>query len=55
MKILYTELKTHFKVKLVNEHIIDDSKLFATVISKDLNGDDLRFNFENKNLRSSFR
>ena len=24
MKILYTELRTHFKVKLVNEHFIDD-------------------------------
>ena len=47
MKILYQELKTHFKVKLVNEHFIDDEQVFATVVKDDFAGHPFKFNFEN--------
>ena len=55
MKILYTELRTHFKVKLVNEHFIEDHRVFATIIKEDLHGNELKFNFENKDMKKSYR
>ena len=47
MKILYQELRTQFKVKLVNEHFIEDSQVFATVIKDDYFNHPFKFNFEN--------
>ena len=47
MRILYTELRTHFKVKLINEHFIEDSQVFASIISSDFMGSKFKFNFEN--------
>ncbi len=47
MKILYQELQTQFKVKLVNEHFIKKSQVFATVINADYEGREFKFNFEN--------
>lgn len=54
-KILYQELKTSFKVKHVNEHFIDDSQVFATVINRDSEGNEFKFNFENKDMQATFR
>jgi chromosome transmission fidelity protein 1 len=55
MKILYTELRTHFKVKLVNEHFIEDTRIFANIVDKDLQGNEFKFNFDNKDMRKSYR
>lgn len=55
MKILYDELQTAFKVKLINEHFIDNSQVFATVVSQDYLGNPFKFNFENQNMRKTFR
>lgn len=55
MKILYTELKTHFKVKLTSEQFVDPSQMFCSIISTDFNGNQFKFNFENQDMRKSFR
>ena len=55
MKILYTELRTHFKVKLVNEHFIEDNRVFASILDKDLSGNEFKFNFDNKDMKKSYR
>ena len=55
MRILYTELRTQFKVKLINEHFIEDSQVFASIISSDFMGSQFKFNFENQDMKKSFR
>ena len=55
MRIVYTELRTLFRVKLVNEHFIEDERVFATILSSDFAGNKFKFNFENRDMKKSFR
>lgn len=55
MKILQYDLNTEFKVKLVNEHFILDSQVFATIVSTDYQGNKFKFNFDNKDLNKSYK
>ena len=42
-------------MKLINEHFIDNSQVFATVVKEDYLGHPFKFNFENQDMRKSFR
>ena len=55
MKILQYDLDTEFKVKLVNEHFILDSQVFATIVSTDYQSNKFKFNFDNKDLNKSYK
>jgi Rad3-related DNA helicase len=55
MRIIYTELRTLFRVKLVNEHFIENERVFATILSSDFTGNKFKFNFENRDMKKSFR
>ena len=50
MRILYSELRTHFKVKLINEHFIKDQQVFASIVTSDFMGSNFKFNFENQDI-----
>lgn len=49
LSFVMSELKTKFKVQLVNKHIIERSRVCVRVVDKDLNGKPFLFNYQPQN------
>jgi len=50
LNFLSTELATKFKVTLENKHIVNEERVYARIINKDMAGKNFDFRYNSKDL-----